>query len=143
MQSVSLSKYNDDESLDEGGPVLLEEMIHIFNEYLDGFEPPYKTSTDALVNSTFYASRSDRDFLMVDIVDYDEIHISSDRLIYSGWLSKLFSASHIHFSATSNQVVEVLTDYFSVSRKDFEDIYATHYVANIQMSPKTLNSVRE
>ena len=58
MQTVTLNRYKKDETLDKGCEVDLKELAAVLNEYTAAFDPPYQSSSDALVKTMFWVSRS-------------------------------------------------------------------------------------
>ena len=138
MAPVLLHRYTVGEKLDQGVEIELPNLLHIFHEYLANFSPPSETSEDALINATFYASRNKRDFIMVDIVDSNHIHITSDRLIYPHCFSRLYSPGKLLFSASPVQVPNVLTNYVQMTRDQFESRYVPYLVSDIRGTPSDL-----
>ena len=138
MLPVTLHRYTAKEDLDSGREINLEDLIAVFHEYRSNFNPPYDTSSDALMNCTFNVSRSSSDFVMVDIIDHDEIHLLSDRIVFPNLISRIFSPSYISFSAKPNEVVNVLTRYVTLPRDKFEIAYANYFVSNIHGKVKPL-----
>ena len=127
MQTVTLNRYNKDETLDKGCEVDLKELAAVLNAF-----------SDALVKTMFWVSRSKKDAVMVDVVDHAVIHISSDRLVYSGWIAKMFSPSYITLSANPRQAIDVLTYYLNEPRKGLEAALKNHFVSSSLSKPEPL-----
>ena len=91
----------------------------------------YKDETEAIPATQFILSKKDKDFLRVECHSPNEIHFSSDRLIYDGgWLRRLFSNHQMQFRIPMEKVKSVLENYFILPRNEFEKLYSASYTHN-------------
>ena len=88
----------------------------------------YEKGEEAISQTLFIISRSEKDFLRVECHSIDEVHFSSDRICYEGgWFKRIFSDSLIQFRSTTENAEQVIKEYFNLSREDFESKYSVGY----------------
>lgn len=83
----------------------------------------YPNSDVAISETTFILSRSDADFLRVECHSYDEVHFSSDRLVFSmPWWRRLFAKDRLQFRIGIDNAEPVLEAYLCRCREGFESL---------------------
>ena len=88
----------------------------------------YNDETEAIPATLFIAVKGKKDFLRVECHSSEEIHFSSDRLIYEGgWLKKLFAKRAMQFRTLKIRAPSVLERYFNLGREEFEQYYSSSY----------------
>lgn len=99
---------------------------------LETFEQCYKngcTSYDSGENAyaatTFGLSRSQTDFIEISCNGHNSILVCSDRLCYPSQFKKIFSLKHsFHIKSDKAKGAEIIREYFSMERQQFEAKYA-------------------
>ncbi len=88
----------------------------------------YENSDEAISETTFILSRSEEDFLRVESHSESEVHFSSDRLCYQeGWFKRLFANTAMRFCTSSESATQVIKNYLSMEREEFESLYEAGY----------------
>jgi hypothetical protein len=84
----------------------------------------YKSGEEAIAATSFGLSKSKDDFIEISCNGSNTVSIHSDRLCYPSSLNKAFSLKHHFFiQGDKDKGMEVIRDYFSLDRLQFEDKY--------------------
>jgi hypothetical protein len=84
----------------------------------------YKSGEEAIEATSFGLSKSKNDFIEISCNGSNTLSIHSDRLCYPSSLQKAFSLKHHFFiKGDKDKGMEVIRDYFSLDRLQFEDKY--------------------
>ena len=84
----------------------------------------YRSGEEAMVAASLGLSRSKADFIEVSCNGKDAVSVHSDRLSYPSPLKKVFSSKHHFFiKGDKDKGIEVIRDYFTLDRQQFEAKY--------------------
>ncbi len=91
--------------------------------YENGFAS-YDSGEDALADTSFGLSRSEKDFIEISCHGKDSVTVHSDRLCYPSRLSKTLAVNHHFFiKADKKMALEIIRNYFDLERDAFETEY--------------------
>lgn len=110
------------------GPVNLRAAIAELSKISSAAGRTYKDEIEALPATQFILTKNNEDYLRVECHSTQEVHFSSDRLVYSGsWLKKIFAKNLMQFRTSIEDAENVMIRYFSETRERFEEMYADSY----------------
>lgn len=84
----------------------------------------YRSGEEAMVATSLGLSRSKADFIEVSCNGKDAVSVHSDRLSYPSSLKNVFCSKHHFFiKGDKDKGIEVIRDYFTLDRQQFETKY--------------------
>jgi len=122
-------KFNNDCKLVDGRDVDLKEVLDLLEEYLLRTDSKYKNGDEQMAATSFCISRSSKDFLHINCDGKDAIWFLSDRIVFDMHLILRIFCTKTNMAFGGDKVlgVKVITDFFNLSRADFEAEYSIGY----------------
>ena len=113
------------------GPIDQKRAMVELSKISEAASQVFKDETEAIPATQFILVKSEKDYLRVECHSTTEVHFSSERLSYSGgWFKRIFANHIIQFRSSLNKSEQVIGDYFSLSRENFELKYEAGYTNN-------------
>ena len=127
---MELYKYNSNLKSVLQGPIELKGAIAELKAIASKGGDVFDDETKAIPETSFTLSRSDSDWLEIATHSEGEIYFSSDRKIFDlSWFKKLFASPSLQFQSSVEQAHYVISDYYSLSRAEFESKYSIGYTS--------------
>jgi len=122
-------KFDNNCKLLDGCEVHLEDVLSLLDEYLERTDTKYKNGDEQMAATSFTISRSPKDFLHINCDGQDEVWFLSDRLVFNmHFLLRIFSdKTNMAFGGNKTLALRVISDFFKLSRRDFENEYSMGY----------------
>ena len=121
---ITLYRFENNLHIAEQGECDCATALKTFEQcYQDGLAS-YRSGEAAMVATTLGLSRSKADFIEVSCNGNNAVSVHSDRLFYPSALKKAFSSKHHFFiKGDKDKATEVIRDYFTLDREQFEAKY--------------------
>lgn len=126
---MKFQPFNNNAKLQEGREISLTEALVLLDEYLARSDQIFENGDLAMEKTCFSISRDKKDFLQVNCDSPDIVWFISDRLHYDmNFLLRIFcSKTAMAFGGRKEIGIQVISDYFELSRASFETKYARGY----------------
>jgi hypothetical protein len=126
---MKFQPFNNKAKLLEERDVSLKEALILLNKYLARSDQVFENGDLAMEQTCFCISRDKRDFLQVNCDGLDIAWFISDRLNYEmNFLLRIFcNKTAMAFGGNREIGIQVISDYFELSRESFEAKYAKGY----------------
>jgi hypothetical protein len=123
--TVDLYRFDPDLHVVEQGMCDLNAALDTFEQcYLNGCAS-FDSGEEAYATTSFGLSRSRTDFIELSCHGYDSVAVHSDRVCHPSRLSKYFGLKrHFYIKGKKAMGTEIIRDYFSMERQEFEAKYA-------------------
>ena len=138
---MTLYRYGSSSSHVSEGECDYARALELLEDYHSASLRTHETGDEAMKNTCFGLQRGKGDFLEVNCMGHQVIHLHSDRLEYPSVIARLwaqfFYPSKICFWIESDlgEAKAVISDYFVLSRADFETKYQFGLVSRGSKAP--------
>ena len=121
---IGLYRFDSNLQIVEQGECDCDTALRTFEQCDQNSLCTYKSGEEAMAATSFGLSKSKDDFIEISCNGSNAVSIHSDRLCYPSSLNKAFSSKHHFFiQGDRDKGMEVIRDYFSLDRLQFEDKY--------------------
>ena len=121
---IGLYRFDSTLRIAEQGECDCETALRTFHQCNQNSLSTYKSGEEAMVATSLGLSKSKEDFIEISCNGNNAVSIHSDRLCYPSSLNKAFSLKHHFFiQGDKDKGMEVIRDYFSLDRLQFEAKY--------------------
>lgn len=126
---MKFQPFNNKAKLLEERDASLKEALVLLNEYLARSDQVFENGDLAMEQTCFCISRDKKDFLQVNCDGLDIVWFISDRLNYEmNFLLRIFCNKTVMAFGGNREIgMQVIADYFELSRESFEAKYSKGY----------------
>jgi len=126
---MKFQPFNNKAKLLEERDASLKEVLNLLNNYLARSDQVFESGDIAMEQTCFCISRDRSDYLQVNCDGLDVVWFYSDRLHYEmNFLLRIFCSQTVMAFGGSKEIgIQVISDYFELSRESFEVKYEKGY----------------
>ena len=125
MTKVKLYRYDYESNIIDLGMCNQDCALNIFEQCCQMATIEYESGEEAIAETSFGLSKSDKDFIEISCHGEDSISVHTDRIYYKSTLSRFFSPKHhFHIQGKKSDGTELIKFFYQNDRETFEKKYA-------------------